>query len=327
MAAATAALDLTTTLTPEMQLYYESKFLERAQAEQVYSFLTEGSRTSIPKNGGKSVAFTRQTAYTPSTGGLTEGTNPTGTPFTSTTISATVVEHGNYSPFSSLFKLTTIDTGLKEKAETMGQYAGDEMDMTLMYSMVGNGTRQYAGAGGLTGVGATDVMTVAELRKAVKTLKLANAPKFGAPAGKVTGGAYRAVINTYDWYNLMGDSSQQNFTSINQYASPEGVNQIKDQEIKRLAGCDCVESNRAYALATLGASSTDTGYISFVAGKGAVGEVDIAGDVKPRIIFNDVTSGGVANPLQMFGTIGWKVDGYVAKVLNSEWLIEIVCRP
>lgn len=73
MAAATAALDLTTTLTPEMALYYEKTFLERAQLEQVYSFLTEGSRTSIPKNGGKSVAFTRQTAYTPSTGGLTEG--------------------------------------------------------------------------------------------------------------------------------------------------------------------------------------------------------------------------------------------------------------
>lgn len=73
MSAATAALDLTTTLTPEMALYYEKVFLERAQKEQVYSFLTEGSRTSIPKNSGKSVAFTRQTAYTPSTGGLTEG--------------------------------------------------------------------------------------------------------------------------------------------------------------------------------------------------------------------------------------------------------------
>jgi N4-gp56 family major capsid protein len=327
MSAATAALDLTTTLTAEMALYYEKVFLERAQKEQVYSFLTEGSRTSIPKNSGKSVAFTRQTAYTPSTGGLTEGTNPTGTPFTSTTISATVIERGNYSPFSSLFEMTTIDKGLEEKIATMGQYAGEEMDMTLLYSMVGAGTRQYAGAGGLTGVGATDIMTVTQLRKAVKTLKLNNAPKFGAPAGKITGGAYRGVINTYDWYNLMNDSAVGNFTTINTGADASLVAQIKDQEIKRLAGVDCVESNQVYSLATLGASSTDTGYISFVAGKGAVGEVDIAGDVKPRIIFNPITSGGVANPLQMFGTVGWKVDGYVAKVLNSSWLIEIVCRP
>ena len=326
MSAATEALDLTTTLTPEMQTYYEKLFLERAILEQVYSFLTEGSRTSIPKNGGKSVCFTRQTAYTPATAGLTEGQNPTGTPFTATTISATVIEHGNYSPFSSLFETTTIDSGLKEKIATMGQYGGEELDKTLLYSMVGGGTRQYVGAGGLTGVSSTDVMTVAELRKAVKTLKLAKAPKFGAPAGKVTGGAYRAVIDSYAWYDLMGDSAVGNFTTINTGASPELVAQIKDQEIKRLAGCDCVESNNVYSLATLGASSSDTGYISFVAGKGAVGEVDIAGNSQPRIIFNPVTSGGVANPLQMFGTVGWKVDGYVAKVLNSEWLIEIVHR-
>lgn len=252
--------------------------------------------------------------------------NPTGTPFTSTTISATVVEHGNYSPFSSLFEMTTIDKGLEEKVATMGQYGGEELDTTLLYSMVGQGTRQYAGAGGLTGVGATDIMTVTQLRKAVKTLKLAKAPKFGAPAGKITGGAYRAVLNTYDWFNLMGDSAVGNFTTVN-VTSGENTNQVKDQEIKRLAGCDCVESNNVYSLSTLGASSTDTGYISFVAGKGAVGEVDIAGDVKPRIIFNPITSGGVANPLQMFGTVGWKVDGYVAKVLNSSWLIEIICRP
>ena len=327
MSAATAALDLTTTLSSEMQLFYDKVFLERAQSEQVYSFLTEGSRKSIPKNSGKSIAFNRQTAYTPSTGGLTEGQNPTGTPFTSTLISATVVEHGNYSPFSSLFELTTIDAGLKEKVETMGQYAGDELDMTLLYSMVGNGTRQYTGAGGLTGVGATDVFTVAALRKAVKTLKVNKAPKFDAPAGKVTGGAYRAVINTYDWYNLMGDSAVGNFTTINVSSSPENVEQVKNQEIKRLAGVDCVESNRVYSLATLGLSSSDTGYISFVAGKGAVGEVDVAGSKNSRIILNPVTSGGVANPLQMFGTVGWKVDGYVAKVLNSDWLIEIVSRP
>lgn len=327
MAAATAALDLTTTLTAEMMLYYEKTFLERAQMAQVYSFLTEGSRTSIPKNSGKSVAFTRQTAYTPSTGGLTEGTNPTGTPFTSTTISATVVEHGNYSPFSSLFEMTTIDKGLEEKIATMGQYAGEEMDTTLLYSMVGQGTRQYAGAGGLTGVGSTDVMTVTQLRKAVKTLKLNKAPMFGAPAANIKGGAYRAVIDSYSWYNLLGDSSVGNFTTVNIATDAAHTGQVVNQEIKRLAGVDCVESNNVYALATLGASSSDTGYISFVAGKGAVGEVDIAGDVKPRIIFNPITSGGVANPLQMFGTVGWKVDGYVAKVLNSNWLIEIVTRP
>lgn len=315
----------TATLTSEMATYYEKVFLDRAVQEQVYSFLTV--KKNVPKNGGKSVAFTRQTAFTISTAALTEGTNPTGTPFSSTTISCTVAEYGDYDAISSLFELTSIDAGLEEKVATMGQYAGEKMDTVLLTAMVGGGTRQYAGGGGLTGVGSTDVMTVAQLRKAVRTLKINKAPKFEAPVGKITGGAYRGVIDSYSWYNLMGDSAVGNFTTINTGTSDAALAQIKNQEIKRLAGIDLIESNNIASLATLGASSTDTGYISFVAGKGAVGEVDVAGSGNVEIIHEPSNSGGVSNPLHMFGTIGWKVKGYAAKVLNSSWLIEIVTRP
>jgi len=325
MVVAGPASSLTTTLTSEMQTYYDRVFLERSVQEQVYSFLTV--KKTVPKNSGKSVAWTRQTAFTPSTVALTEGTNPTGTPFSSTTVSATLASYGDFDAISSLFEMTSIDTGLEEKVATMGQYAGEKMDTVLLTAMVGGGTRQYAGAGGLTGVSSTDVMTVAELRKAVRTLKVAKAPKFEAPVGKVTGGAYRGVIDSYSWYNLMGDSAVGNFTTVNIAGSPENVSLVKDQEIKRLAGIDLIESNNVASLATLGASSSDTGYISFIAGKGAVGEVDIAGSGNYRIIHEPSTSGGVANPLHMYGTIGWKVDAYAAKVLNSSWLVEIVTRP
>ena len=61
----------TATLTNEMQTYYDKVFLERLQAETAYDFLT--SKRSIPKNSGKVVYLTRQTAFTPTTGALTEG--------------------------------------------------------------------------------------------------------------------------------------------------------------------------------------------------------------------------------------------------------------
>lgn len=314
----------TTTLSPEMMLYYEKVFLDRAVQEQVYNFLAE--KKVIPKNSGKSIAFNRQTPFTVSTAALTEGTNPTGTPFSSTLISATLAEYGNYDSISSLFEMTTIDAGLKEKVATMGQHGGETMDTVLLTALVSGGTDQYAGAGGATGVSSTDYMTVAEIRKAVKTLKLNKAPKFDAPVGKITGGAYRAVVDSYGYYELMGDSGLGNFTYINQYASPEGVSQIKNQEVRRIAGCDVIESNNVATIATLGASSTDTGYYSFVAGKGAVAEVDVAGSGNVEIIHEPSTSGGVANPLHMFGTIGWKVKGYAAKVLNNDWLIKIIHR-
>lgn len=318
MAAATQANSLTSTLSAEMQVYYDKTYLERLVSEQVYNFLA--MKKKIPKNSGKTVSFTRQTAYTPITAALTEGQNPTGVPFSSASVTATVSEYGNYDSISSLFELTSIDPGLKEKVDTMGQWAGESLDTVLRNTMFSGGTAQYAGAGGATGVSSTDTMSVSEIRTAVKNLKLQKAPKFDAPIGKVTGGAYRAVIDSYGYHSLMGDSAVGNFTTINISSSPENVENVKNMEIKRIAGCDVVESNNVLSVATLGASSTDTGYVSFVAGKGAVAEVDVSGSGNSYLIIEPSTSGGVANPLHMFGTVGWKVDGYAAVVMNSDWL-------
>lgn len=315
----------TATLTAEAALvYYDKVYLERAVMSQVYNFLA--IKKKIPKNSGKTVSFTRQTAYTPKTSALTEGTNPTGTPFSSASVTASLAEYGDYDAISSFFELTAIDPGLKEKAETMGQWGGESMDTILRNTMFSGATAQYVGAGGATGVGSTDYMTVAALRTAVKNLKIAKAPMFGAEAGSVKGGAYRAVIDSYGWDELMGDSAVGNFTTTNIYASEAGVNQVKNLEIKRLAGVDCVESNNVLSVATLGASATDTGYVSFVAGNGAVGEVDITSSGNSYLIIKDSKSGGVANPLNMFGTVGWKVDAYAAVVLNSEWIRAIYHR-
>jgi N4-gp56 family major capsid protein len=323
---------LTTTLTQEMATYYDKVFLERAIAEQQYSFLTEGSRKSVPKNSGKSVCFTRQTAFTPTSAALTEGTTPTATPFSATTVSATLAEYGDFDTFSSFFEVTGIDAGLQEKVETMGQYAGEKMDTVLLYSLVGNGTAQYVGAGGLTGIGSTDTMSVAELRKAIRTLKINKAPKFGAPAGSINaGGAYRAVVNSYGYYSLLGDSNTGAFTSVNLYTQPNSQ-QVKDASIKRIAGVDIVETNNIFSSANGGASSTDTVYRSYVSGKGAVGEVDLAGSsTHPgssthRIIYKRPSQYDTSNPLDMFSTLAWKVDAYAAKVLNSSWLIEVFHR-
>jgi|SRR3972149_11894187 len=324
MPAATSANSTTSTLSPEMSVYYDKVYLERLIMEQVYNFLA--IKKNIPKNSGKTVSFTRQTAFTPKTTSLTEGTNPTGTPFSSASVTASLAQYGDYDSISSLFELTSIDPGLKEKAETMGQWAGESMDTILRNVMFSGGTAQYVGAGGATGVGATDYVTVSALRTAVKNLKLQKAPKFDAPEGTIKGGAYRAVIDSYGWDELMGDSAVGNFTTTNIYASNEGVNQVKNMEIKRLAGCDCIESNNVLSVATLGASATDTGYVSFVAGKGAVAEVDVAGSNNSYLIIKDSKSGGVANPLNMFGTVGWKVDAYAAQVLNANWLRVIYHR-
>jgi len=322
------AQNTTATLSPEMQIFYNKVFLERNMLETTYDFLTE--KEDMPKNSGKVMYFTRTTAFTPNTAALTEGVTPTGVAFTSSTVSATVAIYGDTTQHSTYFQLTTIDTGLKEKVSTFGQYAAEKLDTVRLYAMVTSSTNQFANAAlynsanAMTALASTDTLDVADLRFVALTLKKNKAPKFEAPAGSLNkGGAYRAVVSSQGYYELLGDSATGAFTSINLAVSSTETGQIKDQAIKRIAGFDMMESNNMYS-ETAGATGTLTAYSNLFCGKGAVKEVSI-GSVNPRIILKTPGESDTSNPLDMYSTLSWKVDAWTVVVANSSWLVNLKC--
>lgn len=313
-------MNTTATLTQEMATYYDKVFLERLQLETAYDFLT--SKRNVPANSGKVVYWTRQTAMTVSTAALTEGSVPTATSISATTVSATLAGYGAYATFSDLFSLTGIDAGLKEKVSTMGQHAAEVMDTTRLYTMYTGATTQYANqklvnsANPLTSLLSTDTLDVADLRYAVLTLKANKAPKFEAPVGSLNkGGAYRAVLGSHGYYNLLGDSTTGAFTAINIATSDAGRDQVKNQEIKRIAGIDVMESNNEYSVV-----STATSYSNLIAGKDAVLEAEVGQSGNAHIYYNAPQS-SVADPLGQIATLGWKVEAWSCVVANSSWII------
>lgn len=312
------ALNTTSALTQEMAIFYDKVFLERLRLETAYDFLT--SKRSVPANSGKQVNWTRQTAFTPLTTPLTEGTNPTSRSFSAATVSATLQGYGDYASFSDLFSLTSIDASLKEKVETMATYAAESMDTIRRDKMATGATIQYANAkAALTAVAASDTLDVADLRLAVLTLKGNKAPKFEAPVGTLNkSGAYRGVIGSHGYYSLLGDSTTGAFTAINIATSNEGRDQVKNQEIKRIANIDVMESNNEYTEA-----STVTVYSNLIAGKDAVLEAEIGGSSTPSIIVKQSGPTDTSNPLNMFSTVGWKVPAWDVVVANSAWLINV----
>jgi N4-gp56 family major capsid protein len=327
------AVNSTTSLTSEMQIFYNKVFLERAQLETTYDFLTE--KEDFQKNSGKVMYFTRTTAFTPTTAALTEGTTPTGIAFTSSTIVATVGIYGDTTQPSTFFELTGIDSGLKEKVSTFGQYAAEKMDTIRLYTMVAGATPKFANAVLYSAVGtgatgdpftalqSTDTLDVADLRLTALTLKTNKAPKFEAPVGSLNkGGAYRGVVSSQGYYELLGDNTTGAFTSINLAVSSSETGQIKDQAIKRIAGFDLMESNNQYTR-TAGAG-TVTAYANLFCGKGAVKEVAI-GSSNPRIIYKRPGDADTSNPLDMYSTLSWKVDAWTCIVANSSWIINLYC--
>lgn len=312
MATVSSTTSLTTpgNLTSTMQIFYDKVFLDRAMQEMKYSFLAV--KKTIPKNSGKTVYFTRYTPLAVSTTALTEGANPTGINSTATTVTAAAAEYGAFEQVSTFFELTSIDAGLKELIEVHGQHAGETMDTVLGTVMCASGTYQCAGLVQLSALAASNTMSVAELRYAVKTLKVNKAPKW-------ENGNYRAVVSSQGIYELQGDTAAGNWINIGLYNSKENAEMLKKGVIGTLYGVDIVESNNQFTVA-----SGVTGYVSFVAGKGAVAEVDVAGSGNARVIVKKPGANDTSNPLNMYSTVGWKVDGYAAVVLNANWLIKIV---
>ena len=63
---------------------------------------------------------------------------------------------------------------------------------------------------------------------------------------------------------------------------------------------------------------------SIIVGADAYGVIDVAGSGTLQTIIKPRGSAGTADPLDQRSTVGAKVMGYTAKVLNSLWIIDIL---
>jgi len=291
-------------LTQEMMTYYSKVFLEVFNDFLTYDVLTQ--EKNQPANSGKVVYFTRQTLFPEATTPLTEGVNPDAVGFSAENVSATVSEYGKLAKISSLFSLTSIDAGLKEKVSTMAQNASKTIDTLIRNELFTGATVQFAGGkSALTAVSASDTLTVVELRKASRALKRAGASFFDDRM-------FRGVISTEGHYNLLGDTNQGNFVTANQYGQADA---IKKSFFRQLAGFNLYETNNDKTEA-----STVTVYSNFLAGKGSIGAIKVDGK-SSKIYHKMPGSNDTSNGLDMYSTLGWKIPAYAVKTLKTDWVI------
>lgn len=291
-------------LSDAMSIFYDKVFLDRAKAELVHDFGAQRKR--LARNSGKSVKWNRFTPLALATTPLTEGSsNPTAVDMSTTVVSTTVASYGNFTAVADLFSMTSIDENLKEHVEVHAQNAGETMDALIRNELSAGATAQLrTGNAALTDIGATDTLTGAEIRKAVRTLKTSKAQRF-------EGGLYRGILQPFSAYDLFADTE---WLDANKYTTPE---QIKRGVIGKLHGVEFTETNQGST-----ESSTVTVYHNFVFGKNAYGTVSLDGQEGPRIYVKDASSGGTSNPLEIFSTVGWKAF-FAVKTLNANWLLNI----
>ena len=305
-------------LTATMQLFYDRVFLERAKVELRHDFGADVK--NIPMNSGKSIVFTRFTPLAIVTASISEATNPTETSMTAVNVSTTLADYGAWTTVSSLYSMTSIETGLTEHVSVHGQNAGESIDQLIRTELLAGATQLLASTSGsptsttaISTVHTTDTLTGLEIRRAVRTLKKNKAIRFA-------GGLYRGIIGPDTAMDLMGNSE---WLDAHRYTTSDA---IERGVVGKLHGCEFVETNNQHYTLTGGYSTSATNvanvYSNFIFGAHAYAMVNLGSHNAPMVYVKNPGANSTDNPLELFSTVGWRMP-FACKTLNANWLLDL----
>ena len=287
-------------LTDEMRTYYSDYLIDLAEPELIHDQF--GQKHPIPKNNGKEIQFRKYDSLPKRLQPLTEGVTPDGQKLSMSVITAKVKQYGGFVELSDMLLLTAVDNNLVQATRLLGSQAGRTLD-TITREVINGGTNVlYAnGKTSRSALGADDKLTVDCIRRAVRILKIMNAPKID--------GGYVAIIHPDCAYDLMNDPE---WKYPHQY---QDTSEIYEGEIGKIAGVRFVESSEAKVFIGAGASSRDV-YSTLVLGADAYGVTNIS-DGGLQHIVKQLGSAGTADPLNQRATAGWKATKTAIRLVEQ----------
>lgn len=293
-------------LSDEMKTYYSDYLIDMAEPNLVHDQF--GQKHPIPKNGGKIVEFRKFDPLPKALTPLTEGVTPDGQKLSMSVVTAEVHQYGGYVELSDILLLTAIDNNLVMATELLGSQAGRTLD-TITRDVITAGTNvqyaegQVASRAALVGGAATGnhYLTVDAVRRAVRFLKVMNAPKIN--------GYYAGIVHPDAAYDLMSD---EKWVNVKTYSDPEG---IYEGEIGRIEGVRFVETSEAKVFEGAGKDGRDV-YATMIIGANAYGITEINGGGLQHIV-KQLGSAGTADPLNQRATAGWKATKAVERLVEA----------
>ena len=292
-------------LTDEMKTYYSDYLIDNATPKLVHDQF--GQKHPIPKNGGKTIEFRKYSPLPKLTTPLQEGVTPDGQSLNMSTVEATVAQYGGYITLSDMLLMTAIDNNLVQATKLLGAQAGATLD-TITREVLNGGTNAiFAGGKSARGdLDATSLLTVDDVKKAVRLLKNQNAEKID--------GSWVGIIHPDISYDLTNDP---NWKDVKTYSDPSD---IYEGEIGKLYGVRFVETTEAKIWAGAGAGGRAV-YSTLILGDNAYGVTEITGGGLQHIV-KQLGSAGTADALEQRATAGWKASK-VAERLVENYMVRI----
>ena len=224
-------------LSDEMKVYYSMRLINLAEPELIHDQF--GQKHPIPKNSGKTIEFRKYDSLPKALVPLTEGVTPAGQKMSMGVIRATIKQYGGYIEMSDILELTAIDNNLVQATRLLASQAGRTADTITREVLAGGTNVVYAGGakdrselvGGDSTAENNKYLTVDDIRKAVRALKVMNAQKIN--------GYFAGIIHPDTAYDLMNDKK---WVDVKTYSDPDG---IYEGEIGKIEGVRFVETTEA----------------------------------------------------------------------------------
>lgn len=291
------------TLSADLQTYFSKKLLVQAKYKTVLDQF--GYVENIPSNSSKTISFTQYADLSPTTSALTEGTPPSDTALSSSAITATIDQLGAFVTLTDLAALTVKHPVIQKTTQLLGVQAARSYDRVINSVVVAGTNVIYAGTGNAarTDLASGDVMTFANVRSAVATLRNNGAQEFDD-------GNFVLVVDPSVEQDLMDDTTFAN-TVYRQQANPK-ANEFYKGAITTFAGVTVVRTNNIPTI-----TSTATVHTAYVFGQNAYA----VSDLQSLEMYKE-GPGSVSDPLHQKMTLGWKV-GFKAVILNNNFMVRI----
>jgi len=291
-------------LTPEVMTYYEKVFLARAQYELV---MKEGGQIRTHATGqGRTVNFTRYNPLTVITSPLGEASNPVTCPINASTVAMTLSEYGLVTTHGKLLTLVSIDSGMKEKVELVGQNMGETLDQ-LVRAELDNGSSYYGNNHTIATFTAGDTMDACDIRLMVRQLELNKAMKY-------PDGFYIGKTDPYSKFNLIGDTTWVNAKTYSDVKDLYKGEMGELYQVRWLLNKNVASGTEA----TSTASSGVVRFYTYVHGDNSFGVYDLEKDQpKLYILPNQVDSN---SPVGRVSFVSW-AGSFATKILNSNWVL------
>ena len=295
-------------LSAGMQTYYNRELLRTFEPNLVH--LQFGDEHRMPPHSGLVMNMRKLIPLETNTKALSEGDPGESVMLAETEVTVQLQQYGEYARCTDKLDLTHLDMDIMRRTKLFGDAGARSIDAVVREELAKCANVIYAGGkASRAELTAADKLTSRELRKAVKTLKKNHAQTFG--------GYYVAIIGPDTMYDLQEDEA---FVTVSQYQDKEN---IYTGEVGRLFGVRLVETTEAKIFEGTGADGADVASV-IVLGQYAYGVTSLKG-AKPRVIVKPAGSAGTADPLDQISTVGWKMDGFGAKLLQPEYAVRIEC--